>query len=94
MPPHAIRGANSFNVGSYLEFKSSSLLPMQTCVRSLAAQQSIGPIMAGMKARPDAVGIACEALNNLFSKGQEDLVSQALNCDIIPYLLSLLDGKC
>ena len=48
--------------------------------------------MAGMKARPDSVGIACEALNNLFSKGEEDLVSQALNCNIIPYLLSLLEG--
>ena len=48
--------------------------------------------MAGMKARPDSVGIACEALNNLFSKGEEDLVSQALNCNIIPYLLLLLEG--
>ena len=49
--------------------------------------------MAGMKARPDSVGIACEALNNLFYKGEEDLVSQALNCNIIPYLLSLLEGE-
>ena len=64
----------------------------QVCVRSLASQDSIGPILAGMKARPDSVGLACEGLNNMFSKGQEELVSQALKHDLIPYLLSLLQG--
>ncbi|XP_067952104.1 dnaJ homolog subfamily C member 13-like [Watersipora subatra] len=64
----------------------------EACVRSLSGQDSIGPIIAGMKARPDTTGIACEALNNLFSKAQEELVSQALQYDLIPYLLSLLRG--
>lgn len=48
--------------------------------------------MVAMKARPDSVGIACEAMNNLFSKGQEDLVAQALRHELIPYLLKLLGG--
>jgi len=49
--------------------------------------------MAGMKARPDTAGIACETMNNLFSKGEEALVSQALKHDLISYLLSLLEGE-
>jgi len=63
-------------------------------VRSLAAQESIGAMMVAMKARKDSIGLACEAFNKMFSKGEEDLVGQALRHDLIPYLLKLLEGLC
>lgn len=48
--------------------------------------------MNGMKKRPDVIGVACEALNRMFQKEQNDLVAQALKADLVPYLLKLLEG--
>lgn len=50
-------------------------------------------MMTAMKARPDITGLACEAFNNLFSKGQEELVAQAIKNDLIAFMLKLLEGK-
>lgn len=49
---------------------------LQLCVRSMAALEVIGPLMAGMKARADMAGVACEALNRMFQKEQTELVAQ------------------
>ncbi|KAL7976783.1 hypothetical protein Chor_008732, partial [Crotalus horridus] len=62
----------------------------ELCVRSMAALETIGPMMNGMKKRSDTVGIACEALNRMFQKERNDLV--ALKADLVPYLLKLLEG--
>uniref|UniRef100_A0A2D4PC99 DnaJ homologue subfamily C GRV2/DNAJC13 N-terminal domain-containing protein n=7 Tax=Micrurus TaxID=8634 RepID=A0A2D4PC99_MICSU len=64
----------------------------ELCVRSMAVLETIGPLMNGMKKRSDNVGIACEALNRIFQKEQNDLVVQALKADLVPYLLKLLEG--
>ncbi|XP_026537495.1 dnaJ homolog subfamily C member 13 isoform X2 [Notechis scutatus] len=64
----------------------------ELCVRSMAVLETIGPLMNGMKKRSDNVGIACEALNRMFQKEQNDLVVQALKADLVPYLLKLLEG--
>ncbi|KAM3822189.1 dnaJ homolog subfamily C member 13 isoform 2-T4 [Vipera latastei] len=64
----------------------------ELCVRSMAMLETIGPMMNGMKKRSDTVGIACEALNRMFQKEQNDLVVQALKADLVPYLLKLLEG--
>uniref|UniRef100_A0A8D2LVZ6 DnaJ heat shock protein family (Hsp40) member C13 n=1 Tax=Varanus komodoensis TaxID=61221 RepID=A0A8D2LVZ6_VARKO len=64
----------------------------ELCVRSMAALETICPLMNGMKKRPDTIGIACEALNRMFQKEQNDLVVQALKADLVPYLLKLLEG--
>lgn len=52
------------------------MLFMQLCVRSMASLETIGPLMSGMKCRPDMAGLACEALNRMFQKEQTELVAQ------------------
>lgn len=42
----------------------------------MASLETIGPLMAGMKSRPDMAGLACEALNRMFQREQTELVSQ------------------
>lgn len=42
----------------------------------MASLETIGPLMAGMKARADMAGLACEALNRMFQKEQTELVAQ------------------
>uniref|UniRef100_A0A8C4HD35 J domain-containing protein n=1 Tax=Dicentrarchus labrax TaxID=13489 RepID=A0A8C4HD35_DICLA len=64
----------------------------ELCVRSMASLETIGPLMAGMKCRPDMAGLACEALNRMFQKEQTELVAQALRVELVPYLLKLLEG--
>lgn len=49
---------------------------MQLCVRSMASLETIGPLITGMKCRPDMAGLACEALNRMFQKEQTELVAQ------------------
>lgn len=46
----------------------------------MASLETIGPLMAGMKCRPDMAGLACEALNRMFQKEQTELVAQVLFC--------------
>ncbi|XP_056440183.1 dnaJ homolog subfamily C member 13-like [Gadus chalcogrammus] len=64
----------------------------ELCVRSMAALETIGPLMSGMRSRADMAGLACEALNRMFQKEQTDLVAQALRVELVPYLLKLLEG--
>ncbi|XP_016348350.1 dnaJ homolog subfamily C member 13-like [Sinocyclocheilus anshuiensis] len=64
----------------------------ELCVRSMAALDTIGPLMTGMKLRADMAGLACEALNRMFQREQTELVAQALRVDLVPYLLKLLEG--
>jgi len=42
----------------------------------MASLETIGPLMNGMKKRPDTVGLACEAINRMFQKEQNELVAQ------------------
>lgn len=51
------------------------------------------PLKQAMLVRKDMIGIACEALNRLFSTNQEFLVKQALDADLVSYLLNLLEGQ-
>lgn len=44
----------------------------------MASLETIGPLMVGMKCRPDMAGLACEALNRMFQKEQTELVAQVL----------------
>lgn len=62
---------------------------MQLCVRSMASLETIGPLMTGMKCRPDMAGLACEALNRMFQKEQTELVAQ-VNTVFFFYVLILL----
>lgn len=42
----------------------------------MASLETIGPLMNGMKKRADTVGLACEAINRMFQKEQNELVAQ------------------
>lgn len=42
----------------------------------MASLETIGPLMTGMKHRPDMAGLACEALNRMFQREQTELVAQ------------------
>ncbi|XP_059584765.1 dnaJ homolog subfamily C member 13 isoform X1 [Alligator mississippiensis] len=64
----------------------------ELCVRAMASLETISPLINGMKKRSDTIGLACEALNRMFQKEQNDLVAQALKADLVPYLLKLLEG--
>jgi len=56
----------------------------------MASLETISPLMNGMKKRSDIVGVACEALNRMFQKEQNDLVAQVSgifsDCKIVIYL--------
>ncbi|XP_033727987.1 dnaJ homolog subfamily C member 13-like [Pecten maximus] len=64
----------------------------EICIRSMAQTECIGPIKVAMKARRDQIALAAETLAKLFDKGEEELVSQAVKADIVPFLLKLLDA--
>ncbi|XP_019613643.1 PREDICTED: dnaJ homolog subfamily C member 13-like [Branchiostoma belcheri] len=52
----------------------------------------IRPMMVAMRARPDMIGVACETFFRMFEKDQTDLVKQAIEAELVQYLLRLLDG--
>lgn len=51
------------------------------------------PLKQAMQVRKDMVAVACEALSKLFSSNQDQLVKQALDVDMVPFLLNLLEGN-
>ncbi|KAG0721186.1 DnaJ subfamily C member 13 [Chionoecetes opilio] len=63
------------------------------CITVLEATEVVAGLVSGMKLRPDVVGVACEALHNLFSTGEvaaTAFVDQGLKANVIPFLLNLL----
>ncbi|XP_020602579.1 dnaJ homolog subfamily C member 13-like, partial [Orbicella faveolata] len=65
----------------------------EICVRSMAqVSDCISHMIKGMEARPDVVGVACEALHRMFDKNHTELVAQALSFELVQYLLNLLNG--
>ncbi|XP_056011194.1 dnaJ homolog subfamily C member 13-like isoform X2 [Ostrea edulis] len=64
----------------------------EICIRSMAQVECISAVMVGMKARRDQIALAAETLYKLFDKGEEELVSQAIKTDLVPFLLKLLEG--
>ncbi|XP_033628714.1 dnaJ homolog subfamily C member 13-like isoform X2 [Asterias rubens] len=71
----------------------NSIVDDDICVRSMAQGECIGPMIKGMKSRPDMTAVACDSLHKMFQKDQPELVKQALDNDLVQFLLSLLsDG--
>lgn len=65
----------------------------KVCVAAISQTDCMHPLKQAMQVRRDMVGVACEALNRLFSTSQEQLVKQALDADLVSYLLKLLEGR-
>ncbi|KAB0803499.1 hypothetical protein PPYR_00469 [Photinus pyralis] len=63
------------------------------CITSVAQSDCMLPLKQAMHVRQDMIAVACEALGRLFSTGQEQLVKQALDADLVTYLLTLLDAR-
>ncbi|GFS52720.1 dnaJ homolog subfamily C member 13 [Trichonephila inaurata madagascariensis] len=63
------------------------------CIKYLSQSSFISSMMKSMKRRRDLVGIASEALNLAFQQSSDDLMQQALETKLVPYLLELLEKK-
>lgn len=63
------------------------------CIKYLSQSSFISSMMKAMKRRRDLVGIASEALNLAFQQSSEDLMQQAVDAKLVPYLLELLEKK-
>lgn len=93
--PHIIKSMSSSNDGV---IKSAVqvihiLSGNEICVRSMAqVSDCVSHMIKAMDARPDVVGAACEALYKMFDKNHTELVSQALQFELVQYLLDLLNG--
>ncbi|XP_064598102.1 dnaJ homolog subfamily C member 13-like isoform X2 [Liolophura sinensis] len=64
----------------------------ETCVRSMAQIDCIAPFKTAMKLRRDMIALAAEALSKMFERGEDELVQQALQAELVPFLLRLLEG--
>ncbi|KAL3854398.1 hypothetical protein ACJMK2_013668 [Sinanodonta woodiana] len=64
----------------------------EVCIRSMAQVECIAPIKVAMKLRRDMIALAAEALCKMFERGEEELVSQALKADLVPFLLRILEA--
>lgn len=63
------------------------------CVDTLVAfPNTLSQMMAAIKGDQEVTGVACETLDKLFKVENEELVLQAINCQLVPYLLQLLDA--
>ncbi|MCL4120193.1 UNVERIFIED_CONTAM: hypothetical protein GTU68_046190, partial [Idotea baltica] len=67
----------------------------KVCSSVLECTEVVSGLVSAMKIRPDLVGVACEALHNLFSGSglsASSLVDQGIRANVVPFLLSLLEN--
>ncbi|XP_069681979.1 dnaJ homolog subfamily C member 13 isoform X2 [Periplaneta americana] len=69
------------------------LATSEVCIQAMGHTECISPLKQAMQARKDMIGVACEALHRLFSANQDQLIRQALEADMVQYLLGLLEGR-
>jgi DnaJ family protein C protein 13 len=65
---------------------------MQACVNSMASCECIGPVKTAMKIRKDMIGVACEALMQMYQTGNDELTEQVFSRSIVRKPLSCIDG--
>ncbi|RNA25242.1 dnaJ -like protein, partial [Brachionus plicatilis] len=65
------------------------------CLKSLSVNEFMSPMKQAMQRRADLVAVAAEAMNRIFSNQSvvDDFVGQALKCQMIEYLLKLLESS-
>ncbi|XP_015609793.1 dnaJ homolog subfamily C member 13 isoform X2 [Cephus cinctus] len=69
------------------------LASSEICISSICQTECISPLKHAMQSRRDMIAVACETLNRLFSTNEDRLVKQALEAEMVPYLLNLLEGR-
>lgn len=91
---HAL-SLSSVSLSSFLIYYSQfrAFFFSQVCITAVAQTDCMHPLKHAMQTRRDMIAVACEALNRLFSASQEQLVKQALEADLVQYLLALLEAR-
>nr|XP_050853264.1 dnaJ homolog subfamily C member 13 isoform X3 [Vespula vulgaris] len=69
------------------------LATSEICISSICQTECISPLKHAMQSRRDMIAIACETLNRLFSTNEDRLIKQALEAEMVPYLLNILEGR-
>lgn len=67
------------------------LADSDVCVRTMSKCDVITSLMAAMRRRGDIIHICAETIKKMFELCPAELVVQAINADLIPYLLELLE---
>ncbi|XP_058807941.1 dnaJ homolog subfamily C member 13 isoform X2 [Phymastichus coffea] len=65
----------------------------EICISSICQTECISPLKNAMQLRKDMIAVACETLNRLFSTNEDRLIKQALDAEMVPYLLNILEGR-
>ncbi|KAF7993906.1 hypothetical protein HCN44_011175 [Aphidius gifuensis] len=65
----------------------------EICINSICQTDCISPLKLAMQSRKDMIGVACETLHRLFATNEDRLIKQALEADMVPYLLNILEGR-
>lgn len=69
------------------------LATSEICISSICQTECISPLKHAMQSRRDMIAVACETLNRLFSTNEDRLIKQALEAEMVPYLLNILEGR-
>ncbi|XP_062544604.1 dnaJ homolog subfamily C member 13 isoform X2 [Armigeres subalbatus] len=65
----------------------------EICVSSISQTDCILALKSCMESHRELVATACETLSRLFKCQHDSLIRQSLECQLIPYLLSLLESR-
>ncbi|XP_023317683.1 dnaJ homolog subfamily C member 13 isoform X2 [Trichogramma pretiosum] len=65
----------------------------EICITSMSQTECIRPLKYAMQTRKDMIAVACETLNKLFSTNEDRLIKQALEAEMVSYLLNILENE-
>ncbi|XP_050098670.1 dnaJ homolog subfamily C member 13 isoform X1 [Anopheles aquasalis] len=65
----------------------------EICVSAISQTECIPSLKSCMERHRDLTATACETLSRLFKCQHDSLIRQSLECQLIPYLLALLDTR-
>ncbi|XP_075217212.1 receptor mediated endocytosis 8 isoform X2 [Lycorma delicatula] len=69
------------------------LATSEVCIGSLAQTEVLKPMKLTMQRHTEVITIGCETLVRFFFAKKDSLIKQALDVDLVPFLLNLLDGR-
>ncbi|XP_059475793.1 dnaJ homolog subfamily C member 13 [Neocloeon triangulifer] len=85
------KGNNQATIGAVKVFLHLS--KSQGCVEALRNTDCVSALKLAMQKYPQSQGFACETLGNWFSAmGSEPIIRQAVQIELVPYLLGLLQS--
>uniref|UniRef100_A0A182RN06 J domain-containing protein n=1 Tax=Anopheles funestus TaxID=62324 RepID=A0A182RN06_ANOFN len=65
----------------------------EICVSAISQTECIPSLKSCMEHHRDLTATACETLSRLFKCQHDSLIRQSLECQLIPYLVALLDSR-